>query len=137
MTSRIVLETKYGKTIRATPQASGTTLFCRLPYTKKPSPIEPNSNPQRRDDVSKKRLTVKLRGRPAPTKRRGRTLSSRARGADPLDVHGPLQRLLGADILVDLSEYVTAGHKSPKSTVVTVIAVVAHHEERVSWHANP
>ena len=138
MTSRIVLETKYGKIIRATPQANGTTLFCRLPYTKKPSPMEPNSNPQSRDDVSKKRLTVKLRGRPeAPTKRRGRTLSSRARGADPLDVHGPLQRLLGADILVDLSEYVTAGHKSPKSTVVTVIAVVAHHEERVSWHANP
>src|SRR5437016_14340758 len=139
MTSRIVLETKYGKIIRATPQASGTTLFCRLPYTKKPSPIEPNSNPQRKDDVSKKRLTVKLRGRPeAPTKRRGRTLSSRARGADPLDVHGPLQRLLGADILlVDLSEYGTAGQKSPKSTVVTVIAVVAHHEERVSWHANP
>src|SRR5205814_1869358 len=83
-------------------------------------------------------LTVELRGRPeAPTKRRGRTLSSRARGADPLDVHGPLQRSLGADILVDLSEYVTAGHKSPKSTVVTVIAVVTHHEERVSWHANP
>jgi hypothetical protein len=54
MTSRIVLETKYGKIIRATPQATGTALFCRLPYAKKPSPIEPNSNPQRRDDVSKK-----------------------------------------------------------------------------------
>src|SRR5437016_12082052 len=99
MTSRIVLETKYGKTIRATPQASGTTLFCRLPYTKKPSPIEPNSNPQRRDDVSKKRLTVKLRGRvTTPNSRRGRTLSSRAHGAGPRAPHGPLQRLLAADI---------------------------------------
>ena len=138
MTSRIVLETKYGKIIRATPQASGTTLFCRLPYTKKPSPIEPNSNPQRRDDVSKKRLTVKLRGRvTTPNSRRGRTLSYRAHGAGPRAPHGPLQRLLGADILLDLSEYVTAGHKSPKSTVVTVIAVVAHQEERVSWYANP
>ena len=47
-----MLETKYGKIIRATPHASGTTVFWRLPYTKKPSPIEPNSNPQRRDDVS-------------------------------------------------------------------------------------
>jgi len=77
-----MLETKYGKIISATPQASGTTLFCRLPYTKKPSPIEPNSNPQRRDDVSKKRLTVKLSSRPMPPdQRRGRTLSSGARGA--------------------------------------------------------
>jgi hypothetical protein len=41
------------------------------------------------------RLTVKLRGRPeAPIKCRGRTLSSRARGADTQAVHGPLQRLL-------------------------------------------
>lgn len=66
----MVFETKYGKIIRATPQTSGTTAFCRLPYTKKPSPIDPNSNPQRRDDVSitaVKRLTVRLRGRaPAP-----------------------------------------------------------------------
>jgi hypothetical protein len=53
MTSRVVLETKYGKIIKVSPQTSGTTLFCLLPYTKKPSPIEPNSNPQRRDDVSK------------------------------------------------------------------------------------
>src|SRR5712671_1637177 len=41
-------------------------------------------------------LTVKLRGRTTtPDKRRGRTLSSRARGAKPLTHHGPLQRLLG------------------------------------------
>jgi hypothetical protein len=40
-------------------------------------------------------LTVKLRGRrEAPDKRRGRTLSSGARGAQPPAVHGPLQRLL-------------------------------------------
>jgi hypothetical protein len=64
VTSRIVLETKYGKIIRATPQASGTTVFCRLPYTKKPSPIEPNNNPQRRDDASKKRLTFEVSGVP-------------------------------------------------------------------------
>src|SRR5690349_5402904 len=43
------------------------------------------------------RLTVKLRGRPeALIKRRGRILSSRARGADTQAVHGPLQRLLAA-----------------------------------------
>ena len=53
MTSRIVFETKYGKIMRATPQTSGTTVLCRLPYTKKASPIDPNSNPHRRDDVSK------------------------------------------------------------------------------------
>ena len=40
-------------------------------------------------------LTVKLRGRPeAPDKRRGRTLSSGARGAKQTTHHGPLQRLL-------------------------------------------
>jgi hypothetical protein len=77
-----VLETKYGKIIRATPQASGTTVFCRLPYTKKPSPIEPNSNPQRRDDVSKKPLTVKVSGRPDEPDQRQPTY------------HGLLRRLL-------------------------------------------
>src|SRR5258707_1223799 len=41
-------------------------------------------------------LTVKLRGRTTrPDKRRGRTLSFRARDAQPLTLHGPLQRLLG------------------------------------------
>jgi hypothetical protein len=63
MTSRIVLETKYGKIIRATPHASGTIILCRLPYTKKPRPIEPNSKPQRRKEVSTRGLTVKLMGR--------------------------------------------------------------------------
>ena len=52
VTSRIVLDTKYGKTIKASPETNGTTFFCLLPYTKKPSPIEPKSKPQRRDDVS-------------------------------------------------------------------------------------
>ena len=43
-------------------------------------------------------LTVKLTGRPeASDQRRGRTLSSRARGAQPQAHHGPLQRLLGPD----------------------------------------
>jgi hypothetical protein len=92
-----VLETKYGKIIRATPQTSGTTVLCRLPYTKKPSPIEPNSNPQRRDDVSNavvKRLTVKLRGRTTtPDSAEGAQFLS-ARGAKPKIHHGPLLRLL-------------------------------------------
>jgi len=52
VTSRIVLDTKYGKIIKASPVTNGTTFFCLLPYTKKPSPIEPKSKPQRRDDVS-------------------------------------------------------------------------------------
>src|SRR5205807_8008027 len=41
------------------------------------------------------RLTVKLNGRAeAPDGRRGRTLSSSARGAQPPALHGPFQRLL-------------------------------------------
>jgi len=52
VTSRVVLDTKSGKIIKASPVTNGTTLFCLLPYTKKPSPIEPKSKPQRRDDVS-------------------------------------------------------------------------------------
>ncbi len=36
--------------MRAKPQTSGTTAFCLFPYTKKPSPIEPKSNPQRSQD---------------------------------------------------------------------------------------
>ena len=34
----------------------------------------------------------------------------------------------------DLTDYVTSGHKSPIPTIVTVIAIVAHHEECVSRH---
>src|SRR5947208_1928631 len=46
--------------------------------------------------LSCRALTVKLRGRPTtPDERRGRTLSSRARGAKQTTPHGPLQRLLG------------------------------------------
>src|SRR5437870_1375781 len=98
MTSRIGLETKYGKIIRATPQASGTTVFWRLPYTKKPSPIEPNSNPQRRDDVSNavvKRLTMRLSGRTqARPMGRERRITKRARGAQPPPRHGPLEPMV-------------------------------------------
>ena len=103
-----MFETKYGKIIRATPQASGTIVFCRLPYTKKPSPIEPNSNPQRRDDVSNafvKRLTGNLRGRAhASDQSRGGTLSSRTRGAKQITHHGPLQRLLGGSGITKLND---------------------------------
>jgi len=43
---------------------------------------------------------VKLNGRAeAPDGRRGRTLSSSARGAKPLTHHGPFQRLLEARIV--------------------------------------
>jgi hypothetical protein len=39
-----------------------------------------------------------LSGRPeAPDKRRGRTMLSGARGAEPQALHGPLQRLLGGN----------------------------------------
>jgi hypothetical protein len=42
-------------------------------------------------------LTVKLRGRTTTSdKRRGRTLSPSARGAEPQAHHGPLERLLEA-----------------------------------------
>src|ERR1700704_6545807 len=46
-------------------------------------------------------LTGKLSGRPMqPDQRRGRTLSSSARGAQPLTHHGPLQRLLEVSPMV-------------------------------------
>jgi hypothetical protein len=109
ITSRIVLDMKYGKIIRAMPQTNGTTIFCLLPYTKKPRPIEPNSSPQSREDVSNRvleRLTVKLRGRPEALDQppRARNLS-RAGGADTQAVHDPLQRLLDGDgsIIVELN----------------------------------
>jgi hypothetical protein len=80
------LDTKYGKIIKARPEINGTTVFCLLPYTKKPSPIEPKSRPQRRDDeVSNailKRLTVELSDRTMPPdQRRGRTLPPGVRRA--------------------------------------------------------
>lgn len=90
----MVLETKYGKIISARPQANGTTVFCRLPYTKKPNPIEPNSNPQRRDDVSKKLLTVSLGGRVPPlTQRRERPIVPRS-WRNLTRCHGRSKRLL-------------------------------------------
>lgn len=45
-----MLDTKYGKIMRASPQTRGTTARCFLPYTKKPSPHEPYSKPQRSHD---------------------------------------------------------------------------------------
>jgi len=49
------------------------------------------------EQESSRRLTVKLSGRAqALDWRREDTLSSRARGAEPPTLHGPLQRLLGA-----------------------------------------
>jgi hypothetical protein len=63
---------------------------------------------------------VKLRGRPeAPIKRRGRILSSSARGADIQAVHGPLQRLLDGDgsIIVALN----SGYYSPFREVVRAL----------------
>ena len=50
-----------------------------------------------------RRLTVKLNGRAeAPDRRRGRTLSSSARGAQPPTHHGPFERLL-EDALIQLT----------------------------------
>ena len=50
-TRRIVLEMKYGKIMRASPQIRGTTAFCLLPYMKKPSPTEPKIKSQKIHDV--------------------------------------------------------------------------------------
>lgn len=49
-TRTMVLEIKYGKIMSVNPQTSGTTAFCFLPYTKNPSPNEPNNKPQRSHD---------------------------------------------------------------------------------------
>ena len=52
-----------------------------------------------RVNVSRCRLTVKLRGRPeAPDARRGRTLSPGGRAVQPPTPHGPLERLSGGFI---------------------------------------
>ncbi len=50
-TSRMLFETKYGKTIKASPHSNGTTARCFRPYMRKPNPIDPNNNPQRSDDA--------------------------------------------------------------------------------------
>src|SRR5438132_187110 len=50
--------------------------------------------------IAKCGLTVKVSGRAMPPdKRRGRTLTSSARGAKQTTLHGPLQRLLGGNLL--------------------------------------
>lgn len=50
-TSKMALAMKYGKIMRTSPQTSGTTAACFLPYMKKPSPTEPKSMPQRSNDA--------------------------------------------------------------------------------------
>src|SRR5437588_8841371 len=48
-------------------------------------------------ETNHRHLTMKLRGRTTTSdRRRGRTISSRARSANQTTSHGPLQRLLGA-----------------------------------------
>src|SRR5467141_1559239 len=70
------------------------------PMTSKTSPTLTHID-LRYSRMDKCGLTVKLRGRTTtPDKRRGRTLSSRARGAKPLTHHGPLQRLLEVSPMV-------------------------------------
>src|SRR5580658_6535348 len=64
--------------------------------------------PPRERCGQRRRLTVKLRGRGLTSaSRRGRTLSSGARGAEPQAHHGPLQRLLeamlGTDAMLETS----------------------------------
>jgi hypothetical protein len=95
-----VLETKYGKIIKATPVTSGTTVFCRFPYTKKASPIEPKSRPQRRVEVfiaTSERLTSRLSGRAeAFDTRHQRKIAQCAHGASLLGVTGRSKRWLDA-----------------------------------------
>src|SRR6266446_4292753 len=56
-----------------------------------------NQQSQNAPQTRHRRLTVKLRGRATtPARRRGRTLSSSARGAKQTRRHGTLQRLLAA-----------------------------------------
>jgi hypothetical protein len=94
-----VLETKYGKIINARPVTSGTTVFCRLPYTKKASPIEPKSRPHRRVEVfiaTPKRLTMSLSGRAcALDTRHERKIAQRAHAALFRGVTGRSKRWLG------------------------------------------
>ena len=52
-TSKILLDTKYGKIISANPQSNGTTARCRRPKMTNPSPTDPKSKPQRSDEVFK------------------------------------------------------------------------------------
>jgi len=74
------------------------------------------------------RLTVKLRGRPeAPLKRRGHTLSSSAHGADTQTVHGPLQRLLGANGVLEGNDRL---HKLLWWQVAMRLDVVRHEFRR-------
>jgi hypothetical protein len=67
---------------------------CRIFIAESNEAASPNSS--RRLHPLSDLLTVKLRGRTeASARRRGRTISSSARGAKQITPHGPLQRLLG------------------------------------------
>src|SRR5207244_1839777 len=62
-------------------------------------------------------LTVKLNGRAeAPDWRRGRTISSCARGAQPPTHHGPFQRLLGDTFVsADVKNAIACGSAESKA----------------------
>jgi hypothetical protein len=80
----------------------GTLLCRRTPQAKKtwaaPTETASAATGKLPRDLLGEVVTVKLRGRPeAPIKRRGGTLSSRARG-DTTVPHGTLQRLLGGGV---------------------------------------
>src|SRR5207244_8465927 len=74
-------------------------------------------------------LTVKLRGRAeAPDKRRGRTLSFSARGAQPPTVHGPLQRLLDAR---NYAPKTYGSHRSRLSSLRISLADIPSRRDRL------
>jgi len=67
---------------------------------------------------------VKLRGRTTtPDGRRGRTLSSRARGAKHTTPHGPLQRLLGGSGITNLNNGTSRAELSVKRSLLTVLLI--------------
>ena len=93
-------------------------------------------------------LTVKLRGRTeAPARRRGRTLSSSARGAKQTTHHGPLQRLLCGIALPpavrshpDAAEITSRGPARPVGFKAKRLPIAARHfaiEELSIWPFEP
>src|SRR5205823_3768188 len=84
---------------RRRPVARTSSAVCRT--RKSQARLSRTANPKEEMTCpKKKRLTVKLSGRgQAHPARRGRTLSPGARGAKPATPHGPLERLLGGNLL--------------------------------------
>ena len=72
-TSKMVLETKYGNTMSANPQAKGTSAPCFFPYPKKPSPTAPNTNPHNSEDALNGWSRVCPAHPESPTRSRPRT----------------------------------------------------------------